>query len=135
MANTNSNREIEPREKAEVEREDTRPGLLFRPEVDILERADAYVIHADMPGASQETVDIHLDKGVLTLNARPAEVEAGDARALYAEYRAGGYHREFRISEDVDPEAVSAKMKDGVLELLLPKSAKSQPRRIAVSAA
>jgi HSP20 family molecular chaperone IbpA len=139
MFNRNTQREIEPREKAEVEREDTRPGLVFRPEVDILERADAYVIHADMPGASQETVDIHLDKGVLTLDARLADQDAegagADARPVYAEYRSGGYHREFRISEDIDPEAVSAKMKDGVLELLLPKSAKNQPRRIAVSAA
>jgi HSP20 family molecular chaperone IbpA len=143
MFNRNTQREIEPREKAEVEREDTRPGLVFRPEVDILERADAYVIHADMPGASQETVDIHLDKGVLTLDARLAEPEVdqerepkgNEMRPVYAEYRSGGYHREFRISEDVDPEAVSAKMKDGVLELLLPKSAKNQPRRIAVSAA
>ncbi|HEX9814761.1 MAG TPA: Hsp20/alpha crystallin family protein [Myxococcota bacterium] len=135
MTNKNNNREIEPREKAEVEREDTRPGLVFRPEVDILERADAYVIHADMPGASQDTVDIHLDKGVLTLDARLAEEDKGEARPLYAEYRAGGYHREFRISEDIDAQAVSAKMKDGVLELLLPKSAQNQPRRIAVSAA
>lgn len=127
-------REIEAREKAELTTENIRPGLVFRPDVDILERPDAYVIHADMPGASQETVDINLDKGVLTLDARLAEPDQ-DPRPLHAEYRSGSYHREFRISEDIDPSAVSATMKDGVLELLLPKSAESQPRRIAVAGA
>jgi HSP20 family molecular chaperone IbpA len=126
------NREIEAREKAELTTENTRPGLVFRPDVDILERADAYVIHADMPGASQETVDINLEKGLLTIGARLDGPEE-DRRPVHAEYRSGGYHREFRISEDIDPSAVSATMKDGVLELLLPKSAESQPRRIAVT--
>ena len=129
-----SNREIEAREKAELATENTRPGLVFRPDVDILEREDAYVIHADMPGANQDTVDINLDKGLLTLDARLAAPDE-DHRPLHAEYQSGGYHREFRISEDIDPAAVSATMKDGVLELLLPKSAESQPRRIAVAGA
>jgi HSP20 family molecular chaperone IbpA len=128
------NREIEAREKAELTTENTRPGLVFRPDVDILERADAYVIHADMPGASQETVNINLEKGLLTLDARLDSPDE-DHRPVHTEYRSGGYHREFRISEDIDPSAVSATMKDGVLELLLPKGAESQPRRIAVTGA
>ena len=137
MANPNENREIEAREKAELVTEDTRPGLVFRPDVDILERSDAFVIHADMPGANEETVDIHLEKGLLTLNARLATSATPPETAppVYAEYRSGGYHREFRISEDIDPAGVSAKMKDGVLELLLPKAARTQPRRITVEAA
>ena len=128
-------REIEAREKAELATESTRPGLVFRPDVDILERADAFVVHADMPGAAEDTVDVHLDKGLLTIDARLATSAAEDERPVHLEYRSGGYHREFRISEDIDPDGVSAKMRDGVLELLLPKSAKVQPRRIAVAAA
>jgi len=135
FSHDNDHKEIEAREKAEIQTESTRPGRVFRPDVDILERSDAFVIHADMPGADESTVDIHLDKGVLSLDARPAPAEDEGHRAVHAEYRAGSYHREFRISEDIDPEAVSAKMKDGVLELLLPKSAKKQPRRIQVAAA
>lgn len=126
-------REIEAREKEELPTESTRPGFVFRPDVDILERADAYVIHADMAGASEETVDVNLEKGLLTLDAQLA-APLVEGRALHNEYRSGGYHREFRISEDIDTNGVSAKMKDGVLELLLPKSAKSQPRRIEVAA-
>lgn len=137
------NSEIEAREKAELVTEDTRPGWVFRPDVDILESADAYVILADVPGADEESIDIQLEKGVLTLDARPAadagqgdgEENAPEAEPRYAEYRSGGYHREFRISEDIDAAGVSAKMKDGVLELRLPKSAQSRPRRIQVEAA
>lgn len=130
----NENSEIQAREKAEVLTEDTRPGLLFKPDVDILEHPDAFVILADLPGASEESVDIQLEKGVLTLDARVAEA-GRDLQPRYAEYREGGYHREFRISDDIDASAVSAKMRDGVLELRLPKSAESQPRRIEVAAA
>ncbi|MGB0620200.1 MAG: Hsp20/alpha crystallin family protein [Myxococcota bacterium] len=130
----NQNREIEAREKAEVLTEDTRPGLLFKPDVDILEHPEAFVILADLPGASEESVDIHLEKGILTLDARVAN-PGGDSPPRYAEYREGGYHREFRVSDEIDAASVSAKMRDGVLELQLPKSAESRPRRIEVAAA
>ena len=130
----NQSREIEAREKAEVLTEDTRPGLLFKPDVDILEHPDAFVILADLPGASEESVDIHLEKGVLTLDARVSEPN-DDVEPRYAEYREGGYHRVFRISDEIDAAGVSAKMRDGVLELRLPKSAESRPRRIDVAAA
>lgn len=131
---TEETREIEAREKEVLVTEDARAGLVFRPDVDVLEERDAFVIHADMPGASEETVDVQLEKGLLTLHARLAE-GASPTRPRYAEYRDGSYYREFRLSEDIDAAAVSARMKDGVLELRLPKSAAKKPRRIAVQAA
>lgn len=131
---TETNRETEAREKSEVATEDIHPGLVFRPDVDILEDADAYVIMADMPGVNEGDVELQLNKGVLTLDAPvPAEEEASAPR--YAEYRSGSYHREFRISEVIDAGAVTAKMQNGVLVLRLPKTAESRPRRIEVQAA
>ncbi len=135
MTNQVESNELVPREKQEVETEGTRPGFAFRPDVDILEREDAFVIHADLPGVDESSVDIRLDKGVLTLDARAPEETLQGATLLHAEYRPGGYFREFRISEKIDANGVRAKMKDGVLELLLPKTAQHQPRRIEVSAA
>lgn len=131
---TNETREIQPREKEVLMTEDASAGPVFRPDVDILEEPDAFVIHADMPGASEETVEVQLERGVLTLHARLATKPAS-GRPLYAEYREGGYFREFRLSEDIDAGAVSARMKDGVLELRLPKTAEKKPRRIEVQAA
>ncbi len=135
MDMTHSTREIEAREKACVATEDTRPGLVFRPDIDILEHPDAFVVLADMPGATEETVDVRLDKGVLTLDATSTVDGDEDVRMRHREYRSGGYHREFRISEDIDGERITARMRDGVLELRLPKSAESRPRRISVEAA
>ena len=137
MTNQNESREIEAREKQELETEGTRPGYAFRPDVDILEREDAFVIHADLPGVTEESVDIRVDKGVLTLDAHPAheEEEQDEQNGIHLEYRTGSYHRQFRISEKIDATAVSGKMKDGVLEVVLPKMAQHQPRRVNVQAA
>jgi len=131
---TNENRELELREKQMVEQEGTRPGPVFRPDVDILERSDAYVIHADLPGVDRESIEVHLDKGTLSLEARLAVAPDPSWQPVHTEYHLGGYHREFRVTDDIDVDAVTATMQDGVLELLLPKSKERQPRSIAVQA-
>lgn len=125
---------LQARGKQELQEERTRPGAVFRPEIDILENADGYVIYADLPGADDKSVDVRLEEGTLTLDAQLATVPQSGWTPLHAEYQLGSYHREFRISEDIDAGAVSAKMHNGVLELLLPKSAKRRPRAIQVQA-
>ncbi len=124
--------ELQTREKHELEGEGTRPGPVFRPDVDILERQDAYVIYADLPGVDDRSIDVRLDRGELTLDARQAAPPDAGWRPLHAEYRLGSYHRVFRVSEDIDGEAVTARMNAGVLELTLPKSAARKPRAIPV---
>ncbi len=57
--------DLRAREKQAVEGEVTRPGPVFRPDVDILERADAFVVVADLPGVDANSVDVKLEKGVL----------------------------------------------------------------------
>lgn len=130
-------REIEAKEKQEVETEGTRPGLVFRPDVDILEREDAFVIHADLPGIDEKSLDVRLDKGMLTLEAHPSQPPApteAEAQPLHQEYQTGGYYRQFRVSDKIDGGGVTGKMKDGVLELVLPKTPEHQARRIEVNA-
>jgi len=89
---------------------------------------------ADPPGVDDQSVNVRLDKGTLTLDAELATRPETGWTPLHAEYRLGSYHREFRISEDIDVGGVSAKMRYGVLELHLPKSAERQPRAITVEA-
>ena len=125
---------LQAREKQELAEESTRPGFVFRPDIDILENRDGYVIYADLPGADDKSVDVRLDRGTLTLDARLATVPESSWTPLHAEYRLGSYHREFRISEDIDPAGVAAKMQNGVLELVLPKSAERRPRAIQIQA-
>jgi len=125
---------LQAREKQELPEESTRPGVVFRPDIDILENQDGYVIYADLPGVDDKSVDVRLDRGTLTLDARLATMPDPSWAPLHAEYRFGSYHREFRISEDIDPAGVAAKMHNGVLELVLPKSAERRPRAIRVQA-
>ena len=125
---------LQPQTKQELEGEGTRPGPVFRPDVDILERRDAFIVYADLPGADDKSIDVRLEKGTLSLDARLAVLPETSWSPLHAEYRFGSYHREFRISEDIDSDRVSASMRNGVLELTLPKSEARQPRSIPVQA-
>lgn len=126
--------ELQTREKQAVAHETTRSGPVFRPDVDILERADDFLVTADLPGASADHVDVRLEEGVLSVEAR-AVVEADPSWApVHAEYRVGGWHRKFVLPDRIDGERIHAEMKDGVLELVLPKLERHRPRRVEVRA-
>lgn len=96
-------RALQAREKQELQGEGSRPGPVFRPDIDILERADGYVIYADLPGVDDKSVDVRFDNGNLTLDAQLAILPDEGWSPLHTEYRFGTYHREFRLSEGIDP--------------------------------
>jgi len=124
--------DLQTQEKQALEREGIRPGLVFRPDVDIVERPDDFLVTADIPGVDEQNVDVRLEEGVLSIEATQATEVDSTWTPVHAEYRAGGYHREFTLSEAIDGESIQAEMRDGVLELRLPKSEKHRPRQIAV---
>jgi len=130
-------KEISVRQKVEApsEQEPTRPGRVFLPEVDIFESADSLYLMADLPGVAPGKVDIDLKEGVLTLSAEAVEPTGVRERAIRAEYETGHYRRQFSLSQLIDQSKIEARMKDGVLELRLPKIERAQPRKIEVSAA
>ena len=134
MSNQAESRDLEVREKQISEAEGTRPGPIFQPEVDILERADGYLVYADLPGADEKSVSVKLENGTLVLDAALATTPDPGWRPLLEEYRFGGYHREFRIGEGIDTARVSASLRDGVLELELPKSERRRARTVTVQA-
>lgn len=134
VENPSSERELESREKQTLEREGTRPGPIFRPDVDIVERADEFLVTADLPGVDENRVDVRLDRGILTIDAELSWSPESSWTPVHTEYRLGGYHREFRVSDEIDGEKISARMRDGVLELHLPKAERHRPRQIAVQA-
>ena len=134
MSNENPNREIETREKQEVEREQTRPGIVFRPDVDIVEQVGEFLVTADLPGVDEQHVDVRLENGNLAIHADLAVESEPGWQSIYTEYRVGSYHREFALSDRIDVNEIKASMKDGVLELHLPKAEKHRPRSIEVKA-
>lgn len=112
----------------------------WAPAVDIEEHADKYVLHADVPGVDPAAIDITLENGVLTLSGsreKTAEQHAGNGGGVESrriERITGRFLRRFTLPESVDADAVKANGKNGVLEIVIPKRAAAQPRKIAVNA-
>lgn len=107
------------------------------PPVDIEEGGDRFVLYADVPGVDPESIEVTLESGVLTLSgAREARVEKeGDKPDRRRIERAHGkFFRRFTLPDTADADKVSARGHNGVLEVVIPKRAASQPRRISVAA-
>ena len=119
---------------AETEAERTRDRPAFVPRADIYETDEAIYVVADMPGVDEHSLDITLEKSVLTLNGA-VEPEATEGFSLnYAEYHVGDYVRSFSLSDEIDQEAIEATLKDGVLRLKLYKIVEARIKKIAVKA-
>jgi len=113
--------------------ERTEAGRFFSPYTDIHETAGAVVVTMEMPGVDKSSVDIRLDKGVLTIEGtvNPARYEAW--RPIYSEYNVGGFIRTLTVSTKIDSARISAAMADGVLTVTLPKAAEAVAQRIHVN--
>lgn len=100
------------------------------PPVDIYEVAEGLMVTADVPGATQEQLEVRVDNRVITIRGHvPASAMADPA---YREYELVNYFRQFEISDKVDEGKITADLKHGVLTLMLPKAEEAKPRKIAV---
>jgi HSP20 family protein len=132
---TQSIQEVEKQEiTAAEDTERTRECQCFVPRADIYEIDDQIVVVADVPGASEDSIEITLEKNVLTINAYVNPVEHEGYALTWAEYEVGDYQRSFRLSEEIDRSKIEATIKDGVLRLYMPKSKEAQARKISVKA-
>ena len=133
MAET-SDKALQPKEKKEVTSttEQTRPGPVFTPVVDIFETEKELTLLADIPGVKADDLNIDINKGVLTLLGDVQPPEGKGEVDVSREYRTGKYQREFQLSDIIDQGKIEADLKDGVLRLKLPKVEKAKPRKITV---
>lgn len=102
--------------------------------VDIKEDSDAYHVHAELPGMNKEDIHVHIDGPVLSISAerkQEKEVKEGE-RVLRTERYFGKVSRSFQLGQEIDEGGSSAKFKDGVLELTLPKTEPKQARRLTI---
>jgi HSP20 family molecular chaperone IbpA len=132
--NMSETKEMKVTEKQEVSTpaEQTKPGPVFTPNVDIFETETAITLLADMPGVKADDLNVDLRDDTLTLTGDVNPNVSAVGETVYAEYEIGRYYRQFSLSEVIDQEKIDAKLSDGVLRLSLPKVAKATPRRIAV---
>jgi HSP20 family protein len=107
----------------------------WAPAVDIKEEDQSFVIHADIPGVDPKDIEITLDNGVLTIRGerRLETKQEGDHGYRRVERLHGTFYRRFSLPDTADPEKVQAKGSNGVLEVVIPKQAAVQPKRIQVS--
>jgi len=112
--------------------EQTRSGVFYRPNVDIVETADELLVLADIPGTPAGDVDIRFEDGVLTLHARVPARRDESAEYLLHEYGVGDFYGTFQVSEAIDASRITASYAEGVLTLHLPKAAAVKPRKITV---
>ena len=116
------------------EMERTRSRRSFVPRADIFDTEKEITILADVPGANKKTVDITLEKDVLSITAYVEPSTPTGFDIAYAEYEEGDYQRSFRLSDQIDRNKIEAVVSDGVLRLRLPKVQEAQTKKITVKA-
>ena len=132
---TDQSLEAQKQELAESEQnERTRETACFIPRADIYETDDEIVVLADVPGVDENSIDITLEKNILTINAYVNDGQPDDYSLAFAEYAVGDYNRSFKLSDEIDREGIEANVRNGELRLRLPKAGPAKARKISVKA-
>ena len=102
------------------------------PAVDIYEAADRLHVVADLPGVKTDGVKLDVEKDVLTITASFTGEGVLRGESSYSELTPAEYYRAFALGEDLDPTRITATMKNGVLELVLPKAERAKTKKIQI---
>jgi len=108
------------------------PRQALAPAVDIAESESGITLLADMPGVSKERLTIKVEGGSLTIEGQ-AQIDVPDnIELLHSEVRSPYFRRSFTLSRDLDPAKIEATLRNGVLQMHIPKSEEARPKRIEV---
>ncbi len=108
-------------------------GGVSGPSVDLMENDDTYMVRCDLPGVEKDDLDISVSGNALTIKGEKQDSsEHKDGRYYRRESWSGSFQRTITVPETVDPDAINAEMKNGVLTLTLPKKEDVKPRQITV---
>jgi len=125
--------EVQKQEEAPAdEMERTRSRRSFVPRADIYETDKEIIVLADVPGANEKTVDITLEKNVLSITAYVEPAIPSGVEVAYAEYEEGDYQHSFRLSNEIERDKIEATVSEGVLRLRLPKAQEARVKKIHV---
>ena len=107
----------------------------YTPLVDVVENDEAFVFQADLPGVKAGDVDVSFENGVLTIEAKVQPRQPAGHRYVWREYGVGHFYRSFTLGTPVNVEGIRAELKNGVLELYVPKTEHARPRKIQIKSA
>ncbi len=118
---------------SEVMKKEEKSLPTFRPVTDILEREDGFYIYMDLPGVAKDDLVIDLQEDDLAVSGKTSYPSPENERYSEMQFGNGEYHRSVSLSDIVDREKIRANLKNGVLELFLPRVEKTQPKRIEIT--
>ena len=102
----------------------------MQPPVDIYETPEGLVLLADMPGVEPSDLEVRIEENILTIQGRAKH--AIDKEPIYREFELGNFFRQFELSDQVDQEKITARLRHGVLTMELPRAEKAKPKQIPV---
>lgn len=106
----------------------------WAPHVDIKEEPGRFVILADIPGVDPKDIEVHMEKGILTIKGeRKSETKEENEKFTRVERSRGLFYRRFALPDSADADGITANGKHGVLEIAIPKRPETTPRRIAIN--
>jgi HSP20 family protein len=115
-------------------RNDNSALTTWAPAVDIYETENELVLKADLPDVNEQDLDIQIENNMLTIRGeRKFDHEVKEDNYLRIERTYGAFSRSFSLPNTVNPEAIKAEYKNGVLRVELPKRAESKPRQVKVN--
>jgi HSP20 family molecular chaperone IbpA len=115
------------------ERQEELQALL--PQVDVYESNDGILLVADLPGVPKDKLELRVENDTLLIEGEIVPDTPENMEAVYAEVHLSRYRRAFSLSSDLDTSRIDAQLRDGVLNLRIPKQAHAQPRKIEVKVA
>ena len=101
--------------------------------IDAYRKGDEFIIHFDLPGVEADSIDLTVEKNVLTVHAERRRNVADDVELIVGERPQGTFSRQLFLGETLDTEQLSADYNDGVLTLRVPVAEKAKPRRVPIS--
>ena len=108
---------------------------LWVPAIDLIEKKDAYVVRAEVPGVDRANIEITFEKNILTISGHKSamlDAKEEEIRVFAAERVSGSFSRSLRMPEYIDGDRISAECKDGLLTITVPKAEIAQARKIEV---
>ena len=105
--------------------------VTYVPSVQLYEGEDAFELIAEVPGADDQSTEVTVDHGVLTVSAKMTAPKSAVGKLAYSEFQDGCYRRTFELSDAVDHQAIEATVAKGVLTVRLPKAKTALPQKCA----
>jgi HSP20 family protein len=112
-------------------------GTRFRPSampMDAYRQGDQFVVNFDLPGVDPASVDLTVEKNVLSVSAERRWDAAEDIQVVASERPQGTFNRQLFLGEGLDPEKVEASYENGVLTVTIPVAEQAKPRKVEISA-